>query len=227
MSNKRISVIIRSKNEEKWLASCLYAVRNQNYSDIEIIVVDNESIDNTVAIAKKYDAVLVKISDEEFNYSYALNKGIQVATGDFIAILSGHCIPVNEWWLNTLKANFDCSDIAGVYGRQEPMSDSSPFDKRDLWMTFGLDRKVQVKDFFFHNANSMILKEIWKKLPFNTDINGLEDRGWAKRILELGYKIVYEPYASVYHHHGLHHSGSVKRVERVVKVLESIQKDLI
>lgn len=53
--------------------------------------------------------------------------------------------------------------VAGVYGRQEPMSFSSDLDKRDLLITFGLDRRVQMKDSFFHNANSMIRREIYRK----------------------------------------------------------------
>ena len=55
------------------------------------------------------------------------------------------------------------STFAGVYGRQQPMSFSSLSDKRDLMIVFGLDRKVQIKDSFFHNANSIIKKEFLDK----------------------------------------------------------------
>jgi len=73
-----------------------------------------------------------------------------------VAILSGHCIPANERWLLRFSANFSKPSIAGVYGRQEPLPDSTAFDKRDLWTTFGRDRRTQRHDHFFHNANSMI-----------------------------------------------------------------------
>ena len=77
--------------------------------------------------------------------------------GDYFVCLSSHCIPVNSLWLETLvKAMDDGSQYAGVYGRQEPMSFTSPADKRDLLLVFGLDRRIQSKDSFFHNANSII-----------------------------------------------------------------------
>jgi len=53
---------------------------------------------------------------------------------------------------------------------------------------FGLDRRVQVKDSFFHNANSAFRREVWEKIPFDEQVTNIEDRVWAKKILSLGYK---------------------------------------
>ena len=50
-------------------------------------------------------------------------------------------------------------NIAGCYGKQEPLDISNPNDVRDLYYLFGKDRKVQSKDPFFHNANSIIKKK--------------------------------------------------------------------
>jgi rhamnosyltransferase len=50
----------------------------------------------------------------------------------------------------------------------------------------------------------------------------VEDRDWAKKVLGRGYKIIYEPSASVYHHHGIHQGRNVERAERVVRVIEMI-----
>ena len=49
-----ISIILRTKNEELYLEKCLIALKRQNFIKIEIILVDNGSIDNTLKIAKKY-----------------------------------------------------------------------------------------------------------------------------------------------------------------------------
>ena len=49
--------------------------------------------------------------------------------------------------------------IAGVYGRQLPVSFTGDIDKRDLMLVFGKDYRIQKKDYFFHNANSMIKKK--------------------------------------------------------------------
>ncbi len=211
MENKLISIIIRTKNEEKWLSSCLFALKHQDYPKIEIIIVDNDSNDSTCEIAKQFQCNIVSISDSEFNFSRALNWGIKAAKGEFIAILSGHCIPADEQWLTRLAMHFDSENVVAVYGKQDPLPDSSPFDKRDLWTTFGLDRKIQKRDYFFHNANSMIRRTAWEKMPFNENIHGVEDRDWAKKALNSGKHIIYEPTAVVFHHHGIHHNQSEKR----------------
>ena len=84
-----------------------------------------------------------------------------------MVFISSHCIPVDKFWLkNLVNAIEENSKYAGVYGRQEPMSFSSPSDKRDLLLVFGLDRKIQEKDSFFHNANSIIKKVSGKSILF-------------------------------------------------------------
>jgi len=215
-----ISVIIRSKNEEEWIRQCLYAVSKQDFVDFEIILVDNESTDKTLEIAKEFNCKIIKISNKEFSYGRALNQGIQASKGEYLAFLSAHCIPKNTNWLFRLLTNFEDPKVAGVYGRQEPMAHSDPRDKRDLWNTFGLERKEQTTDPFFHNANAKIRRSVWKKIPFDEKISGVEDRLWAKKVLEQGYKIIYEPSASVYHPHGINQAGDVKRCDRVVRVIE-------
>ena len=54
MEKKLISIIIRSKNEEKWIRLVLQSILNQTIKDLEVILVDNNSIDNTVKIAKSF-----------------------------------------------------------------------------------------------------------------------------------------------------------------------------
>ena len=113
-------------------------------------------------------------------------------------------------------------EIAGIYGRQEPMAFTSDADKRDLLLVFGLDRKVQVKDDFFHNANSLIRRDLWEEIPFDETVTNIEDRVWSRKVLQRGYKIIYEPDASVYHFHGIHHDGDAERCANVVRIIESL-----
>jgi glycosyltransferase involved in cell wall biosynthesis len=221
-----VSIVIRAKNEAKWLASCLDAVSMQDHHDYEVIVVDNQSTDHTRDIAEAYDCQIINITDEDFNFSRALNIGIEASNKPLIAMVSGHCVPVDDQWLTRLAMHFNDLGVVAVYGRQEPLPDTAPVDKRDLWITFGLDRKVQERDYFFHNANSMIRRTTWERTPFNENIHGVEDQDWAKKVLGDGQRIVYEPTARVFHHHGIHHSQSEERAERVVRVIELIQKDL-
>lgn len=222
-----ISIVIRTRNEGAWLRRCLEAVRQQDYPDFEVIVVDNDSSDGTVEEMESLGHRLLKISEEEFSHGRSINRGIHLARGELVAVLSGHCIPLNDKWLFRLALNFKNPRVAGVYGRQEPLPDTSDFDKRDLWTTFGLDRRIQRQDYLFHNANSMIRREVWEKVPFNENLSGVEDRDWAKRVLERGYQIVYDPVAGVYHFHGIHHGPDGERARRVARVIELIQEGAV
>ena len=217
-----ISIVIRTKNEEQWIGRCLSAISSQNYPEFEIILVDNESTDATLDIVSKYDCQLVKISDADFTFGRSLNWGVRAAKGEYVAIISGHCIPVNDRWLQYLSAGFSSNEVVGVYGRQVPLPDTRADDKRDLWTTFGIEAVVQKTDFFFHNANSMIRKDIWDEFPFDEEIQGVEDREWAREVLGRGYEVAYQPSASVYHFHGIHHGRNLERSARVARVIELI-----
>jgi len=228
-TNPTVSIIIRTKNEERWITHCLQAVFDQSYKNIEVVVVDNESTDKTVEKAKQFPIAIVKCTD--YRPGKALNLGIEDSSGEFIACLSGHCIPVNEHWLANLLKNFYDEQgnrdprVAGVYGRQEPMIFTSDADKRDLTLLFGLDRKVQKKDSFFHNANSMIRRDLWGIVGFKFDetLTNIEDRAWAQHVLSKGkHTIVYEPEASVFHHHGVHHDGDEERCANVMRIIEQL-----
>lgn len=219
--NPKISIIVRTKDEERWITHCLQGIFNQTHTHLEVILVDNESTDKTVEKARQFPITAV-VACTEYRPGKALNVGIRQSTGEYIVCLSGHCIPVNEHWLANLLRNFQDPEVAGVYGRQEPMAFTPDADKRDLVLLFGLDRKVQKKDSFFHNANSMIRREIWDLIPFDDTLTNLEDRAWAQQALQRGHTIVYEPEASVFHHHGVHHDGNEERCAKVMRVLESL-----
>ena len=219
-----ISIIIRTKNEERWITPCLMGVFKQDYKDFEVILVDNESTDKTIEKALQFNIAKV-ITCEDFRPGLALNMGIRESKGEYIVCLSGHCIPVNEKWLSNLIKNFNDEEVAGVYGRQEPLAFTSDSDKRDLSIIFGLDRRTQKKDSFFHNANSMLRRKLWEEKPFDEALANIEDRVWAEKILHEGYKIVYDPMASVYHYHGIYHHENEERCSNIVRIFETLKPE--
>ncbi|MBT3586374.1 MAG: glycosyltransferase family 2 protein [Halobacteriovoraceae bacterium] len=219
----KISIIIRTKNEEKWIGGCLDMVFKQDFKDFEVIVVDNNSTDHTVEKAKQYPVKIINI--DKFIPGKAINDGIKESTGEFLVCLSAHCIPIQNDWLDNLLANFSDKDVAGVYGRQEPMSFSSALDKRDLLLVFGLDKKIQKKDSFFHNANSMFRRSVWEKTPFDEAATNIEDRIWGREIIKQKLTIIYEPEAGVYHYHGIHQDQNEQRCENIVKIIENLERE--
>ena len=222
-SSKKISIIIRTKNEERWIEQCLKKIFDQNYDNFEVILVDNNSKDKTLKKAKKFPVKIVKIS--KFLPGKAINLGIKKSKGELIVCLSAHCIPINNNWLKKIVHALKDPKVAGVYGRQKPLSYSSDFDKRDLFNLFGPEKKIQKKDTFFHNANSAFRKKTWKKIPFDEKTKHIEDRIWGNSVINKGYKIIYEPEASVYHWHGINQDMEPNRCKRIVNILESLSQD--
>jgi len=223
----KVSIIVRTYNEERWIAHCLGAIFSQDFDNFEVILVDNNSTDHTVEVAKRYPiSTIVKI--DKFFPGKALNDGIRASSGNYIVCISAHCIPKDKQWLQNLYNNFDENEkLAGVYGRQLPVSYTIDADKRDLLITFGRDRKVQVKDYFFHNANSMFPREIWDQFPFDENVPNIEDRVWGKEVIEAGYQIVYDPDAPVYHYHGLHqHKDFSVRAKGIASILDKTDQDV-
>ncbi|MEB3212361.1 MAG: glycosyltransferase family A protein, partial [Leptolyngbyaceae bacterium] len=214
-----VSIIIRTKNEERWISPCLRSVFKQNYKNFEVIIVDNGSTDLTLLRAREFRVKIVNI--EKFCPGKAINDGIRESSGEVVVCLSGHCIAVDEYWLENLIRDLNDPDVAGVYGRQQPLSFSSDLDKRDLINLFGLDKIVQLKDPFFHNANSAFRRETWARFPFDNAISNIEDRLWGQQVISNGMKIIYEPTASVYHWHGVHHDLDPQRASRITRILES------
>lgn len=222
-----ISIIVRTKNEERWIAHCLAMLYQQDYSDFEVILVDNASIDHTVNVAKRFPLAAV-INIDKFLPGRALNEGIRASRGRFIVCLSAHCIPKNKDWLSCLRRNFDdIKNLAGVYGRQLPLSFTDAPDKRDLLTVFGQDRRLQVKDYFFHNANSMLRRDVWNQYPFDEDVTNIEDWVWGKAVTNAGFYLAYDPEAAVYHHHGLHQGNAPQRVKGVVSIIEQIDQAVL
>ena len=66
----------------------------------EIIIVDNESKDKTIKVAKEYKLKIVKI--KKFLPGKAINLGIAKSKGDIIICLSAHCIPLDNFWIKNL-----------------------------------------------------------------------------------------------------------------------------
>ena len=221
----KVSVVIRTRNEESWIGHCLEMVARQDYPDFEIVVVDNESTDHTLSVVERFPVrEVVPLAD--YRPGRALNAGIRRTDGDYIACLSAHCIPRDEGWLGALVAGFADPTIAGVYGRQLPLAFSPAIDKRDLLTLFGRDRRVQTKDYFFHNANSMIRRDVWDRIPFDETLPNIEDRHWGKAVVEAGYRLAYEPEAAVYHHHGVNQGNDPARARGVSGVLDVLDEEI-
>jgi len=88
MEDKSISVILAVRNSEKYLGTCIQSVISQTYENWELIIVVNCSVDNSLAIAQKYQRIdprIIVLKSNIGQLNYNLNLGLDVAKGTFIA----------------------------------------------------------------------------------------------------------------------------------------------
>ena len=85
----KISIITVTFNSEKFINCCLESIKNQDHNDIEHIVIDGASTDNTLALLKaKKKQIKVLISEADDGIYHAMNKGLKIASGDIIGFLN-------------------------------------------------------------------------------------------------------------------------------------------
>ena len=95
-----VSVIIPCYNHGRYLANAIESVLTQNYDRIEIIVIDDGSVDDTAMVAKKYDQVIYYYQTNQ-GLSASRNRGIELSKGDFIVFLDA-----DDWLLpNAIQLN--------------------------------------------------------------------------------------------------------------------------
>lgn len=87
MSHLRFSVVVPAYNSAATIESALRSVLEQTYPPVEIVVVDDGSIDDTAAIARRLDGVVRVVSQANGGTAAARNRGIHEATGDVVAFL--------------------------------------------------------------------------------------------------------------------------------------------
>ena len=202
-----ISFVIRTYNEARYLGVLLDTLASQTNvnATCEFIVVDSGSTDRTVEIATQRRTVLLQIPKEHFDYSRALNCGIENCRSPLIIIISAHAIPCDNNWLQLMISHFRDEKVAGVFCRQVPWPDAYPREVQRLQRMFGTEAIVYelggnaASGPQFSNAASCIRRELWERHHFV--LPAAEDIEWATWAVAHGYKIIYEAGASVYHSH--------------------------
>lgn len=112
----KVSIVIPSRNQGEVLGRCLDSLFTMtDYSDYEVIVVDNRTTDPVaVAHMKNYPIKRIAYKDKKFNYSVANNLGVQSSSGEMLVLLNNDTEIVDTDWLRKLSMYFEFEDVGAV-----------------------------------------------------------------------------------------------------------------
>lgn len=119
MKGMKVSIITASYNSAATIKQTITSVLQQTYANIEYIIVDGGSTDNTLQIVKTmlpiFNGRLIYISEQDKGIYDAMNKGIRMATGDVVGILNSDDYFTAHDVIEKMVSNFT-EDVAAVYG---------------------------------------------------------------------------------------------------------------
>ncbi len=190
----------------------------------EVIIVDSGSTDQTLSIAKSYQAKIVRIPHGDFSYAYSLNVGIEEAESENIGVFSAHSLPIYDSCLKVAASYLGYDKVAGVYGPFLADNDASLteriFYSKNLINLYRQPVVVEGPRMgIMGNTNSFFRRSSWQEHRFDLDMGeGGEDAEWALYWLKKGYKFILEPKVAVYHSHGLAFADFIKQYKHWQKV---------
>lgn len=124
----KVSVITVCYNSEKTIERTLRSVLSQTYQDIDYIVVDGKSTDQTLSIANKYRSHITHLISESDDGIYdAMNKGLQKASGDIICFLNSDDIYESNKTIERVAKRFQENQIDALFGGVSFFHESTPY----------------------------------------------------------------------------------------------------
>lgn len=113
----KVSIITVTLNSAAFLEDCIQSVISQTYPDIEHIIIDGKSYDQTLDIVKKYEKNIAKcISEYDKGMYDAINKGMKAATGDIIGVLNSDDVFYDKDVVSAIVSEMQNTDAESIYG---------------------------------------------------------------------------------------------------------------
>lgn len=191
--NTRISLVIPVHNEEKQLADCLRAVAAQRQKPYEVIVVDNNSTDRTVQIAKRFKFVRV-VTAKRQGVVHARDRGFNVARGDIIGRIDADTRLPSDWTTQVAQI-FEDTSIDAVSGAMHYYDVPYPrfFSRFDL-MIRRRTARLMADEVFLQGANMAVRRSAWRACRNDMcRVGGLhEDFDLAIHLSQAGRRVVFD-----------------------------------
>jgi len=225
----KISIITVCFNSEQTIRDTIESVLSQNHQDIEYIIIDGASTDSTVLIINEYkDRVATVVSQPDSGLYDAMNKGIKLATGDFVGILNSDDMFTNKSVIydlaHFLKTNPNLDGAYGdlVYVRRDDVdyvtrtySSEKYFDR---YIRFGM---------MFPHPTFYIRRSLFDSLGFyKLEYRVASDFELMTRFIKSGVKLGRHPELMVkMRQGGLSTSGCVTRIRQNMEIVRACREN--
>ncbi|HOW36320.1 MAG TPA: glycosyltransferase family 2 protein [Candidatus Omnitrophota bacterium] len=205
--NLKVSVITVSFNAENCIEATIQSVLAQNYPDIEYIIIDGASNDGTMAIVNKYHPKISKIISEKDNGIYdAMNKGINLATGDIIYFLNADDRFYDNRVIADIADEFDRTNETDVVCGKTQLVNAPPGftlpARHSMETIFSQKREIILTQICHQRI--FCKKRVFDKTGlFDTQYRIFADYDWFLKVYTRGIAVRYIPrYVAFYNFQG-------------------------
>lgn len=194
-----ISFIIPARNESKYIARTLSSIISHvaQSTEYEIIVVDNNSIDDTANIVSSFSNVKLVRLDQQVTIASARNKGVSYSSGEILVFLDGDMLITQSWAEALLSFKKDIDNNANLISGCRVSISKDPSWIEKTWFS---SMKVSPNPSYINSGNLLTSKKIFDKISgFDTKLTTGEDVDFCMRARVSGAQIVSN--AAFYAHH--------------------------
>ena len=203
----KISVIILTKNSQKYIRLYIESILKQTYTDFEVIVVDAQSKDKTIAILEEYKNktnLPFRIESVPSNTSIgkARQIGLEKSKGEILAYVDSDVELPHENWLKNMSEPLQDETVAGIQTLAKARDTDPPILKK-IHSSFEYKNTVIDIDHYeiVGTSHLLIRKNLIERVGGIRDICSSEDLEVTKKIMQSGYKFIYLPTEKCYHYH--------------------------
>lgn len=189
----KISIITATYNSGVTVRDTLASVQLQDHPDIEHIVVDGASKDDTLAIVSAFPHVARVVSEKDKGIYHAMNKGIRLATGDIIGILNSDDMYIDAAVLSDVARAFRDPAVMTVYADLQYVHADNPTRIQRTWIAGPFKKRNFYYGWMPPHPTFFVRKEVYGQVGlFSTDLRSAADYELMLRILlKYGFSTQY------------------------------------
>ena len=181
-----VSIITVCFNSAETIENTIQSVIEQDYSNIQYIVVDGKSKDDTLKILERYkEHISILLSEKDDGIYYAINKGIALATGDIIAILHADDFYCSNQVISSVVKTFQEKQTDTVYGDLQYVHRNDTNKVTRHWIAGAFNSELFRKGWMPPHPAFFVQRSCYSKFGvFNTDLKSSADYEMMLRLLE-------------------------------------------